>query len=49
MCAPVPLKYGNAYANSMERAKAEIRPRRGAQGLADPYVCEEFAIKFKDF
>src|SRR5213592_2255538 len=46
MFAPVPLEYGNAYASSMERAKAEIHPPKGS---ADPYACDEFAIKFNDF
>jgi hypothetical protein len=46
MFAPVPLQYGNAYANSMERAKAETW---GGQGAVYPYVHKEFTIKFKDF
>jgi hypothetical protein len=33
MFASVPLKYGDAYANSMDRAKAEIRPPAGAGGV----------------
>jgi len=46
MFAPLPLKYANAYANSMERAKAKTW---GSGGSADPYACREFTIKFKDF
>src|SRR5256885_7686538 len=33
------LKHGNAYANSMERAKAQTW---GEQGAVDPYVRKEF-------
>src|SRR5256885_451863 len=40
------LKYGNGYANCMERAKAD---KWGGQDAFDPYVRKEFTIKFKDF
>jgi len=49
MFAPIPLKDDNAYANSMDRAKVELPVPTKAGGSADPYICDEFAIKFNDF